>query len=492
MCDLSIFFDFGRDFSYNELMEIDQKNKFIGKISLAMILLFAGFLGLKLAFGFSLIIYIPLAIAALIMSIAVPAAGLTACLVLTIVFANYFSLQGVELDATVYKFYLPDILLIGSYVGLLARLVKGRITLRWRWPETLLIAFIILTFLYFILSIAVLDGQFALAFSSFKNYAFYPLIYFAVYLAFPDKAGIKQLAYFAFGACLAIIFFIVYGVAAGKGLWTDITPLTTSGNRLLDFDHAFYLGLANIAGLSYLIFGKQIAWKKVWLWLLPVFIFGVVGSLMRHLWIAGLAALGFMFALPVMRGRQEAKRAFADYLVSGTAIILMVLLAVNLFPNLPFSQKLYDIKDQTVERMFSLANSQDTSFTWRSSVWESAWWQYRNNLLMGIGFGQKVFVEMPDYLDYVEVRNVHNSFLAVAVQMGLISFGILSAFLLWLFVGLLKRLYDWPLANSALACMMVFCFIAFLFQPYLEANFFNIVFWTLLGLSRRTYEGLTG
>ncbi len=486
-----IFFDFGRIFSYNEAMEKDQKNKFTGKISLVIILLFAGFLALKLAFGFSLVLYLPLAICGLIMSIMVPAAGLTACLVLTIIFANYFSLQGIEIDKDLYKFYLPDILLMGSYIGLWARLAEGQIKLRWRWPETLLTVFILLTFVYFIFSITVLNGEFAAAFSSFKNYAFYPLIYFAVYLSFTSKASLKQLAYFAFGGCLMVVYFIAYGIFAGKGLWTDITPLTTSGNRLLDFDHAFYLSLANIAGISYLVFGRQADWKKAWSWLLPIFLFGVVGSLMRHLWVAGLCSLLFMFALPLVRRRPDAKKVFANYLVSGAAVVMIILLLVNLFPDLSVSRKMSEVKDQTVERIFSLANSQDTSFTWRSSVWESAWWQYRNNLFSGIGFGRKVFVEMPDYLDYVEVRNVHNSFLAIAVQMGLISFAILAAFLLWQFAGAIKRLKDWPIVNVALASMMLFCFIAFLFQPYLEANFFNIVFWVLLGLSRRTYEGLT-
>ena len=462
------------------------------KISLAFILAFATFLGLKLAFGFNLVLYLPLAAASFIAAIAWPGPALGAVLCLTIVFANQYSLAGIEVGDAIYKFYLPDILLTGAFIGVAARFIKGQITCRWRWPEWLMLAFFSLTFLYFILSIVLLDGQFALAFSSFKNYAFYPLIYFAIYATYTTKGQLKQLAYLAFGAVITTVYFVGYGVLAGKGLWTEITPLTTSGNRLLDFDHAFYLCLATIAGLSYLLFGKQKIWRRVWLWLLPVFFFGIIGSLMRHLWIAGLATVGFLFSLPYVRRQAMAKKVLADYFVSGAAVFLLMIMLVNVLPDFSLSRKIFALNDQTMERLFSISNEGDTSFTWRAGVWESAWQQFRGRELLGIGFGQSVFVKMPDYLDRVEVRNVHNSFLAILIQMGFPAIALLVFFVAKLFWGLWQKAGQWPLVNIALTGMIFFCGIAFLFQPYLEANFFNIIFWSLLGISRRSYEGLNG
>ena len=456
-----------------------------------LILLFGGFLLLNFWLGFNLYVYLVVAIFGFLIPIAYPRAGLYSLTWLTLVFAKFFTLQSLIINQQEYKFYLVDILFGAILIGLLPRLLKGRVKMSFTWPDMTLLAFFLLTAVYFVLSVFSWEGSFALAFSSFKNYAFYPLFYFVVLYLLNDKEKIKTWLKFVVSGAVAIIGFIAYGLINGKGLWTDITPLSTAGSRILDFDHAFYLCLIFLFGLVYIVYKKGAATR--WMYgLLPIFLVGIVGSLMRHLWIALAVAVVIIYlSLPKL------KKVLCRQLIGSYAVILVMLMVLavflaNVLPFSAFSRSYNDAIGQLSLRATSLTNPEDTSIAWRTAVWQSVWEKYKNNIVGGLGFGQKVFIDMGDYRDYIEVRNAHNSFLAIFVQMGLIGFFIFCLFGLGVFKKLLKYKpirENGQVAKYSLIGIMVFCVAAFLFQPYLEANFFNISFWLALGLARATYEG---
>lgn len=449
----------------------------IGLFSILMLFIFA--------FGFNLWFFILASIAGLIISIIWPAAGLTSIIVLTLIFAKQFTLQPTIIGQSVYKFYPIDVLLIGTYIGIFFRLLKKEIKWQLKTADILLVLFIIATFIYFLLSIGVWGGQFNLAFSSFKNYTFYPLLFYAFYLVFDYKYKFDNFKRFCFFAVLPIIGFFAYGLINGQGLWTEITPLSTEGSRFLDFDHAFYLSLAILAGLAVQFFSKKD--NRVWFWLTPIYIFGVIGSMMRHLWIAGIIAGIYLFLVSYPNNSRSIKKLLTGYLLIFLSGVFTVFLIVNLFPKASFSEKIISEQNNIVQRAYSLSDSNDSSIAWRNFVWSSVWKEGSDRLFFGLGFGQKVFIEMPGYLDYVEVRNMHNSFLAILMQMGVIPFVILALFIGNIFINL-KKVKDIAVKYYFKAAI-IFCLIAFMFQPYLEANFFNIFFWAILGLSRRFYEG---
>ena len=327
--------------------------------------------------------------------------------------------------------------------------------------------------------------------SSLKNYGFYPLLYFATLYLINTKTKLKELAVTAGASVVLTIGFLIYGLAAGQGWGTEITPLTTEGSRLLDFDHAFYMSLAVIGAVAYILYGLKNKWRNFWILVIPVLAFGITASLMRHLWIAGGFATLFFIWLVVKDRSAQLKRLLLVYTVSGAIMTLAIFLVTGVLPNSALSQRFSEARNSLSARAFSLSSS-DTSVSWRSSVWQSVWRDYQEQPVLGLGFGQKVFIDMPDYLDYVELRNVHNSFLAVFMQMGILSFLVLMAFGWKLWSSLIREakggLRPW---NIAMATMLLFCAVAFLFQPYLEANFFNVIFWVLTGVSRRLYEGFT-
>ena len=459
-----------------------------------LILLFSGFLLLNFWQGFNLAVYLAVAIFGLLIPVVYPRAGLYALTWLTLVFAKFFTLQSFVFNQQEYKFYLVDIIFTGILIGLLPRLLKGRLKLPLKLPDLLLLAFFLLTFVYFALSVLSWNGNFALSFSSFKNYAFYPLFYFVAYWLLADKRTLKLWLSFVVSGAVAIIGFIIYGLVNGQGLWTEITPLSTIGSRILDFDHAFYLCLVVIFCLVYLVYkrGASLPWFYL---LVPLWLVGIVGSLMRHLWVAlALTVAAIYLWLPAVK-RANLRRLLVSYGVVLLILGVVAIWLVNILPFSGFSRVYQEAANQLSTRAESLTNPNDTSFAWRTAVWQSIWQKYKTNVITGLGFGQKVFIDMGDYRDYIEVRNAHNSFLAIFVQLGLAGF----ILFVWFGWATFWRLLKSPAATDqalvakySLAGIIIFCTAAFLFQPYLEANFFNIPFWLSLGLARRAYEGFTG
>ncbi|MFH1412854.1 MAG: O-antigen ligase family protein [bacterium] len=459
--------------------------------AICLIALFSAFLLINFTLGFNLFFYIIIALAGLILSFIYPRGGLYALIALTLIFAKFFTLQSFWINEVEYKLYLADIIMLGMLFSIWLSLVGRKIKLQLKLADVLLACFMALTAVYFLISIFYLDGDFLTAFSSFKNYIFYPLLYFATLFLIDSKEQLQRFFKFIIFGSIIIIPFIIYGLIVGQGLWTYITPLSTQGSRILDFDHAFYLCLISLAGLSYILF-KKTKLNQLWYILLPIFAIGIAGSLMRHLWIAMFAALIFLYIIICKEHKEIFRKLIAKYIAAAVMILSVIILLINLFPFASFSQDMLETQDRLVNRAVSVVDASDSSIAWRSTVWKGVWKEYKDNIFLGLGFGQKIFIDMGYYRDYVEVRNIHNSWLAVFVQTGILGFIILISF----YFNLIKNVFKQKAKDINLSVLRlaglgiaVFCLIAFLFQPYLEANFFNIIFWINLGLMRRFYEG---
>ena len=300
-------------------------------IALVLIILQSVFLLVNFTSGFNLFLYIIVAIITLVVSCLKPRASLYALLVLLLIFAKFFSLQSLWLAEVEYKIYLVDIFLIGIIFNLIIRLLSGKIKWQIRATDIWLIFFMFLAVVYFILSLSYWNGMFNLAFSSLKNYLFYPLLFFITLFLIDSREHLYRLFNFFILGSVIIIGFIIYGLIVGQGLWTAITPLSTFGSRLLDFDHAFYLCLASLSGLAYLII-KPDRWSKWWQILLFIFAIGIIGSLMRHLWIALAVAVLFMYFLAKIQRCQLRQVAVKYLAVVGIILSVSAMLVVNL-PN---------------------------------------------------------------------------------------------------------------------------------------------------------------
>lgn len=441
----------------------------------------------RVFFGFIpwyfLIVMVPMFFASLLR----PKAGLFALIFLTVLFERFFTLEALQFGKDIVKLYSLDIVLFGVYGGALVKMIQTKAYFTPNKTNVFL-------FLFFVLASAYLVGSFigfgsqdiSVAFSTWKNYVFYGLLFFALPFLLENESDVRQVVkYFLFAVTIGIIFLLI-GIVRGEGLWTEFTPLSTAGVRLLAFPHAFYFSLAFLG-----VFVTAEQWSRskyralIW-FVLAVWMFGILASLMRHMWIGMVVTLIFIWIFFLKERSQQMTRKMVTIALTFGIVVFSFLFFVSLtFPTSTVGHVSLSLTETVTTRFTSIGNTADTSISWRGSTWQSAFSLLSQNPLLGSGFGIHIPVESGDYRDFVEIRNIHNSWLALLVQMGVLGFMLMSVFLLSLIVRLVRS-YQGTSFLSALCTVLLTLFvyqgIVFFAQPYLETNLTGIFFWLTLGL----------
>lgn len=441
--------------------------------------------------GFNLWLYLIVMAVAVTISVAYPRAGLCVIIFLTFIFERFFTLVPIVLGKSEYKLYPIDVFLAAVIVGTLFQLASGKLKMKLKRPDFLLLAFAASSIVYFFVSAYVLKNEFSLAFSTAKNYAFYSLFYFVSFVLIDSEKRFKELAVCVFAGAVGICWFILYGFVVRHGLWSDFTPLSTEGIRTLAFTHAYYVSLAIIIALVYMAYRADI-FSRYLLIITPLWALGIVGSMMRHLWISVFVAIAFIIVVLARNQRAHLRSYAAKYAMIGMFLMVILVYGATLFPRSSTYETLASTAGMIGNRVTSIANTtEDESIVWRSAVWKKAMEQFSQSPLFGIGYGEKVSVEIGKYHDFVEVRNIHNSFLVILVQMGIVGLSILVYLIYVLGKNVYKRKEKsefLQIASLSAIGILLFQVVAFMFQPYLEANLLGIFFWINLGLLRRLSE----
>lgn len=449
----------------------------------------ASFVMVAIFFGLSPMTFILFSIMAAVFIIPSAKLGLGVIITLTMIFERFFTLQPLIIDQQIYKIYPLDIIIGLIIISLLLgwRFKKEKIKFFFGKPEILLTGFIILNVIYLTVANFNANADFSVAFSTFKNYAFYPLLYFITIYSVQNSRKLKNMINFILFTGLILIAFMAIGFIRGEGLWTEFTPLSTGGVRFLAGTHAFYLVLAIIIALSLLVkdrfYNKGLANLVLWIWLV-----GILASLMRHLWLA-LAFGAFVLFLLI---NKKDKIKFISYgaknLIVAISIIAIILLTTSLSPNINSLDNFTKPIENFTNRIVSVSDiSQDSSAAWRVNLWQSANKAWMSNPILGIGFGKKIPLEVDKWKTFEEVRNLHNSLIAITVQMGIVGIVVFLAFIFMVIKKSWKNIftnYDLsPYYIGITACILVILFCS-LFQPYLETNLTGIFLWIMLGLLR--------
>ena len=441
--------------------------------------------------GFILPLYFIVMLVAALIAIAHPRSGLYAIIFLTFVFERFFTLAPIILGRNECKLYPLDVLLVAIAIGTIWKLLDGGTVFSGlRKVDLFVVAFIFISGIYFILSAFIWNNDQSLAFSSAKNYGFYALLYFIVYFLIDSRAHFLRFGKFIIASAIAIIPFIAFGILTGEGLWSQYTPLSTEGVRTLAFTHAFYISLTLIVAITYVIQNKN-KFSAVLVFLIPIWAVGILGSMMRHLWISLGISLIFLYFILNRIQKIELRKRVKAYGVVLLVLLVMVVYAISLFPHSEINQKLQGVTSILGNRVVSIADSSDESIMWRSAVWAETFKQYKHNPYLGLGFGNKVFIEIGKYRDFIEIRNIHNSFLVLVTQMGIFGISCIGALVLLLSYRVFKTRWmdgvESMLAQIVLSVLLLYL-VAFMFQPYLEANLLGIFFWINLGLLRSLYQ----
>ncbi|MFA6160294.1 MAG: O-antigen ligase family protein [Parcubacteria group bacterium] len=460
----------------------------IETISAIFIIIFvSAFILANFFVGFILPLYILAMGISLALTLFFPRSGLFALTFLTIIFERFFTLSTIIMGKVEYKIYPLDIILLAIFISVLIQLIFKIIkSVHMQKSDYLLGAFIFLNIFYFFFSTHIIKADSILAFSTLKNYAFYPLIYFTTFILIRNADDLKRFFQFFLTGAIFIISFIIYGALNGEGLWTQFTPLSTEGVRILAFTHGLYLSLAFISALVYLIFQK--GKKNLFYWLLAIWGIGIVGTMMRHLWISLISTMFLIYILLSKENRKKMREISYRYIFLFLCLGIFVFYVMSMNP----SSKIYTGFQNTTKAVFQRGASigkakTDESFAWRKLVWNASYKEFQKNPILGIGTGKKVYAETESYRDYIEVRNIHNSYLSIFIQLGILGIGI---FLLFLYSNIKELIQSITIREnifykfSVLGALSIFV-IALCFQPYLETNLLSIFFWIALGISRK-------
>jgi len=439
--------------------------------------------------GYSLSLFLFAIAFGFLLSVVYPRSGFFAIVFLTVVFERFFTLVPIFWNRMEYKIYPLDILFAGVILGTIFQLIKNGLPRKLKVVDYLIAVFILASGAYFLVSVFLLTSDGAIAFSTFKNYSFYGLFYFAVVFLLDSKEKLFWfLKFFLAGAVVASIFVLI-GIVRGEGLWTEFTPLSTPGTRILAFPHAFFFTMALLISIVWIAFRKDrySAFFKI---MIPIWVIGVIGSLMRHLWISLFISVVFLFLLFSKENKKILKNIFFHYAMIAVVLIILVAYASLLFPEASISKVFNSAIGVAGQRFVSTAQvSSDESLNWRKSVWQATWKDFQHSLVFGLGYGKKVSVEIgTKYKDFVEVRNIHNSLLTIFIQMGLWSVALVAAMLWFLFSSAcasLRKMKKEPDDVAFLRLVFLALFVnylaAMLFQTYLETNLLGIFFWIIFG-----------
>lgn len=436
-------------------------------------------------------LYVALVFPAAALALLYPRAGLLAALVTTLFFERFFTLLPLVVGETTYKLYPLDVLIVATLVGALLYLVRQPLPKDfWQTSDAWLFLFIGYCVALFGVSLFLLPNTDAgLAFGTVKQYVFYPLLVWLIPFFIRTKGDLIFWAKHIFVAVLGLGIFLVIGVLRGGGLWTEYTPLTTSGVRLIAFPHGFY---AALAFLTLVLWHPTYTGKKFqpgqFLAAGSLLAVMVLASLMRHLWL-GLGVVFTASFLFYIRHPYSLKMLRYFFLLSIPVVMLTSVLwfLVALMPDSHLAIRSEQVTSVVTDRVSSIGNKYDESLAWREAAWASAIKAFKKMPLTGIGFGQQVPVELGgDYQEYIEVRDIHNSWLALVVQtgvLGLIFFGGFIVSLLWPLLGFI-RLRRYHEVHFIVLALVAFQSLVFLSQPYLETNLLSIWFWVTLGVAR--------
>lgn len=413
-----------------------------------------------------------------------PAIGLHAALLTTMIFGEHFSLLPLQINETLYKIYALDFILIITFVCWFLKQKVGSLKFKefFKARKNIWLS----VFLFFILlnlmrSIFFTATDTALAMGTFKNYI-YILVYFLVVLMLDSKKKLLYLIKTFLWGGIAMLGFVIYGLISGHGLWSEITP----GIRYLSGLHSYYITFPIIILLILIVYRQYIFGYLKTLGIFLLQVVGLISGMFRHLWLGmTLAVLGIVSFLHFDKKVNFIKLGIIILLIAVSASFIVLWLTGLMGSEQNFLQdKFFQSISGRAQSLFYTGHLSESAAGWRLATWQTALNKFVSNPLFGIGFGQKFYFEYRGFVDLVDIRNIHNDFASLLVQLGLLGW---LPFILFNFYQL-KDL--WPILKKEdgfykpLGLMLLgFWIIAItgiFFAIYLMFNGTSIFYWTVM------------
>ncbi|MFA6027937.1 MAG: O-antigen ligase family protein [Patescibacteria group bacterium] len=442
--------------------------------------------------GFNLLLYIFCFSLVSIVIFLYPRIGISIAIFSTVVFERIFTLTPLIISDAEYKFYPLDLIIVITLVAwLMPYLVNRKKILNFQQNKWLIIS---CSCFFFLLAIsfvrAYLTGaDLALAFSANKNFIFYSLFFLLVVALIDNKHKLITLLASSFFGAISVLSIFLMGLITGQAVFTEYIPLSTYGERYLGGGYTFFLALAVIWIFSFFVFKqykeKNWLYYSVWVALL-ISLIALALSLIRHIWLGLAVAVIFYFIFLGKRQKWEFAKIVSIMLfliVLGTFLVLYV----NYWQGeAGFSVKeLFTSIYLRVQSIFTFSYADDSAL-WRREAWLAAYKVFTHNIVFGIGLGKTLTLELFNYESEVDIRELHNDFVAIALQMGLTGLLLIFWFIFEIMRRFVKIYRETDKAKQqyllpAAACLVLFLFSAN-FGTYFDLNLLVIFFWIMLAI----------
>lgn len=444
----------------------------------------------SIVFSQSLLLYLIALIIVGVVLFRYPKSLLPIIIVLTMWFERFFTLQLLELPGLALKLYPLDLLIALGICTVAYQLLTKHHRITLRRFDLPIILFVCLVGVVFLRSFF-LETSIDLAFSTLKNYALYAIIYFLAIFTLPKQEDWKELTRWMLIASVGLFLFLLVGILRGSGIWSEYTPLSTSGVRLIAGTHTFYLTITLFAVVGISLWDKaKTPLLRLCNIIVPLlFTAAIIISLVRHLWVAGIVLL--LIWACVLQKKQR-KKLFGFLGRGALALSIVILLSGGVYwlvaGGLPTQVTEAVIVMRERLDVGSVLRLEDSSFGWRVATWQSALQMWRTEPIFGIGFGHMVSGAFQDYPFHIPVRDLHNDYMGILLQMGTIGL----AFVLYWFGTLLVQLYNlwrkvrtsrntfWKKHVFLWGNVVLLFMIVFSVSIYWDINLFIIWWWLAL------------
>ncbi|MFA5995840.1 MAG: O-antigen ligase family protein [Patescibacteria group bacterium] len=450
--------------------------------------------------GFNIYLYLFCLVGAGVFIYLKPVVGLYLIVFLTMIFERFFTLTPIIVNRATYKFYPLDLLLL---ITLAIVFIKKPLAARWlplyqankKLFWSLGIFFLIL--LANLIRAVVVQGDLDNAISVVKNYMFYSLVYLITIQLINTATRYQELLQVMLLATLVILVIFLFGLITGQGVLTQFIPLSTYGTRYLGGSHSFYITIIIILLFSHLVYEQRMV--KSW----PLFLHGLVLlfcllalvlSLLRHLWLG--VFLGLFFMALVYPVKQKIK---LGKILGTVALVALLgfgsLVVVNKWQQAT-GLATSDVLSSLTIRAQSIIqfNFTDESAVWRTESWKAALQIWTKQPVFGLGIVNKITVELFGWQSEILPRDLHNDFVAILLQTGII--GLLAW---WWFILEISKWFVQQFRQVSIsekkqlieitAIIGLFLFSAN-FGTYFDINLLVIFFWLFLGL-QHNYSSIT-
>ncbi|MFH1145735.1 MAG: O-antigen ligase family protein [bacterium] len=425
-----------------------------------------------------------------------PVSGLTASILTTMVWERWFTLSPIVLFNTSYKLYPLDIILFLVVVSLILHAVFHPLRHSYRLSslDKSVLVWIAIVSLVAVVS----NNSFVTVISAWKNYVFYAIIYFLAVWLFHDSKRLQTFSSQFITTSVFLLVFLVIGILLGRGLWSEYTPLSTSGTRLLASTHAYYISLAGFLLLVQALFKRYLI-SAVTSWsVLACQTIGLAVSLFRNLWLGVAVAFSQLFLSASTFVRQ---RLTVIFLKGFGLLAVLAVIATILFQAYPDASVWHSEQLSSMgERLSTFTQPTvipDDSTAWRLSAWQGALSNWLESPVWGKGLGAVVRFKYNEKDQEIVSAGLHNDWLAFLTQMGVLGLGAILAVLFFAYRAsrnvirnpLLHSTQVFPLLLGWTGILTIFVVAAF-FGTYFDTNLLSIFFWLSLGMIRSLTSNL--